>query len=189
MPFKENDLFRGVANEDLNACVGDNGGPYDLYDYAQGYFTATKLLLANVKGGDVLLDIIVYPICFNFRHAVELFIKYAITDLAKATQSNHKFKNKHTLERNWRAAKRLLMKINPSAEDMAYFDKVVCAIEEVDPNGQIFRYPESIKGSRHLEDWSVINLAVIESHNQETSGIAHRWHHGIEGVLQSSRER
>jgi len=30
-----------------------------------------------------LIDLVVYPICFDFRHAVELYIKYVITDLAK----------------------------------------------------------------------------------------------------------
>lgn len=34
--FKQNDLFRGLQNDlsRFNACVGNNGGPYDLYDYA-----------------------------------------------------------------------------------------------------------------------------------------------------------
>ena len=35
--FKQNDLFRPDFDRiDFNACVGDNGGPYDLYDYAHG---------------------------------------------------------------------------------------------------------------------------------------------------------
>ncbi len=35
--FKQNDLFRpDFTRLDSNACVGDNGGPYDLYDYAHG---------------------------------------------------------------------------------------------------------------------------------------------------------
>jgi len=41
--FKQNDLFRGLQNDlsRLNACVGNNGGPYDLYDYSWGYFEGT----------------------------------------------------------------------------------------------------------------------------------------------------
>ena len=44
-PFKENALFRGLQNHlsRFNACVGNNGGPYDLYDYAEGYFEENKL--------------------------------------------------------------------------------------------------------------------------------------------------
>jgi len=59
--FKQNDLFRPDFDRiDFNACVGDNGGPYDLYDYAYGYFDATRLLLKSVgRTGSVneLLDL------------------------------------------------------------------------------------------------------------------------------------
>lgn len=194
MSFKENDLFKGLQDHEaaLNACVGNNGGPYDLYDlydYAQGYFDATKILLANIKGGGVLLDVVVYPICFDFRHAVELYIKYVITDLAKVRGSDHKFSNKHTLQKNWRIAKHLLQSIETAEEDMGYFDKVVASIEEVDPNGQIFRYPGDIKGNRHLKDWLLINLAVVERHNLKIAEIANSWHHSIEAALEKSREK
>ena len=65
-PFKQNDVFEHVDLDQLNACVGNNGGPYDLYDYAKGYFDATKTLLAHVRDEGNLIDLIVYPICFNF---------------------------------------------------------------------------------------------------------------------------
>lgn len=73
--FKQNDLFRpDFARMDFNACVGDNGGPYDLYDYAHGYFDATRILLKSVGKTGSVNDLLVYPVCLNFRHAVELFI-------------------------------------------------------------------------------------------------------------------
>src|SRR5688572_30124182 len=83
--FKENELFRGeLAWSDKNACVGNNGGPYDLYDYADGYFDATRGLLEIALAAPdsnrpwVTIDILVYPICLNFRHAIELYLKYLI---------------------------------------------------------------------------------------------------------------
>lgn len=185
--FKENEVFKGILGHQLNACVGPNGGPYDLYDYAKGYFEATKIILANSKGGGALIDIVVYPICFDFRHAIELYIKYVIAGLATAKGTDHKFKTKHTLLKNWKVAKHLLKEIETSEGDMALFDKVVACVEEVDPNGQIFRYPENIKGDKHLQEWASINLAVIEAHNEKIAGIAHTWHHRIEAKLEASR--
>jgi hypothetical protein len=83
--FRQNDPFRGDrALSRFNACVGDNGGPYDLYDYAEAYFEATRLLLREAQKPGVLIDVIVYPVCLNFRHALELYIKYLITDLGNA---------------------------------------------------------------------------------------------------------
>lgn len=52
--------------------------------------------------------------------------------------------------------------IDHAAEDAALFEEVIGHIEEVDPAGQTFRYPESIKYDQHLKDWPSINLAVVE---------------------------
>jgi hypothetical protein len=187
-PFKQNDVFKHIDGDQLNACVGNNGGPYDLYDYAKGYFEATKILLDNVQDEDNHIDLIVYPICFDFRHAIELYLKYIITDLAKVEGTAHKFKTKHTLSKNWRAAKSLLKLIKTTDEDVEYFEKIVSCIDEVDTtDGQTFRFPESIKGNRHLEEWSTINLPTLKAHNAKISEIAHTWHGRIEDALETAR--
>jgi hypothetical protein len=54
---------------------------------------------------------------------------------------------------------------------------------EVDPNGNIFRYPESIKGDRHLRDWRLINLIVIERYYKEIFEVAKTWRHKLESLL------
>ena len=61
--FKQNDLFKGVQNQhaDLNACVGINGGTYDLYDYSWGYFELTRLLLIDARKPGTTIDVLVYP--------------------------------------------------------------------------------------------------------------------------------
>ncbi|MCP1967360.1 hypothetical protein [Bradyrhizobium elkanii] len=189
-PFKQNDVFKHVDFDPLNACVGNNGGPYDLYDYAKGYFDATSILLENVGGGHALIDLVVYPICFDFRHAVELYLKYVITDLAKVKRTAHRFKAGHSLLQNWKAAKSLLKHIQATEEDVAYFETVVTCIDEVDrTNGQTFRYPESIKGDQHLKEWSTINLPTVKTHNTKIAEIAHSWHRHIEDALETSRVR
>jgi hypothetical protein len=186
--FKQNDVFKHVDNDQLNACVGNNGGPYDLYDYAKGYFDATKILLENISGGGVLIDLVVYPICYDFRHAIELYLKYVITDLSKAKGTKHRFRGGHRLLQNWKAARSLLRRIDATEDDLAYFEKVVTCIDEVDhTNGQTFRYPESIKGDQHLKEWSTINLPTVKAHNEKIAAIAHTWHGRIEGALESSR--
>lgn len=187
-PFKQNDVFKHVDFDPLNACVGNNGGPYDLYDYAKGYFDATKTLLNHLQDDGNRIDLIVYPICYNFRHAVELCLKYVITDLSKAKGTAHRFKGGHRLLQNWKAARSLLEHIQTTEEDVIYFEKVVTCIDEVDHNNaQTFRYPESIKGDQHLKEWSTINLPTVQEHNARISEIAHAWHVGIEAALETSR--
>jgi hypothetical protein len=187
--FRQNAVFKHVGNDQLNACVGNNGGPYDLYDYAKGYFDATKTLLACVWDEGNTLDLMVYPICYNFRHAIELHLKYVIKDLSEAAGTGHRFKSSgHTLGKNWVAVKSLLKHIQTTEDDVAYFESVVNCIDEVDQtNGQTFRYPESIKGNRHLEEWSTINLPTLKAHNEKTAAIAHTWHGRIESALETAR--
>ena len=49
--FKQNDLFRSDRERyDYNACVGDNGGPYDLYDYADGSRPGLKIWPRFLQG-------------------------------------------------------------------------------------------------------------------------------------------
>jgi hypothetical protein len=191
--FKQNDLFRSDFDRaDYNACVGDNGGPYDLYDYADGYLDATERLLKTAaKDKGMAIDLLVYPICLNFRHAIELFIKYLISDLNKLTKSHTKFKPTHSLVENWRVAKKLIKKtkLKVDTKELEWITHVVDDIMEVDPKGEIFRYPESIKGDQHLKDWSHINLAVVGDVFIKTKKIAERWQGEIEGRIEDAMER
>jgi hypothetical protein len=176
---------------DFNACVGDNGGPYDLYDYAHGYFDATRLLLKSVGKSGLLNDLLVYPICLNFRHAVELFIKYVISDLAKLTRSKAKFRAIHSLEANWSTAMNLIKqsKLDVKHDEVKLITRVVTDIMEVDPNGNIFRYPESIKGDQHLKDWAIVNLAVVNDFFSSVSKIVEDWHFKIEDRIEAAIEQ
>ncbi|TCU74906.1 hypothetical protein EDE08_103121 [Bradyrhizobium sp. R2.2-H] len=183
--FKQNGLFRGLQNDlsRFNACVGNNGGPYDLYDYAWRYFEGTRLLLIDAKVPGATIDVLVYPICFNFRHAVELYIKYIIADLGRVKGTGQQYRTGHTLLRNWRKAEKLLGAIDYTAEDAALFEQVVAHIEEVDPTGQTFRYPESIKYDQHLKDWPSINLAVLEHNYTRLFAVAKDWQYRIDAVV------
>jgi hypothetical protein len=186
--FKQNDLFKAdFGRSDYNACVGDNGGPYDLFDYARGYLDATELLLKAVGKTGSVNDLLVYPICQNFRHGVELFIKYLISDLTKLTRSQAKFRIGHSLDGNWSTAMNLLQKtkLDVSSKEIKLVTRVVTDIMEVDPNGNIFRYPESIKGDQHLKDWAIVNLAVVHGFFSLLWQIAQDWRFKIDGRIEA----
>lgn len=190
--FKQNDLFRPDPDRaSLNACVGNNGGPYDLYDYAHGYFDATQNLLQSAGKSGSVIDLLVYPICLNFRHAIELFIKYLIADLARIAKSDAKFRKTHPLEANWSTAMNLIKraKFEAKPEDINLMTKIVTSVMEVDPKGDVFRYPESIKGDQHLKDWAIINLAVLGDVFSSLLRIVEDWHHKIEDRMEDAAEQ
>jgi hypothetical protein len=170
----------------LNAAVGDNGAKYDLFDYANAYFDACLVLSSKVTNQGVITDSVVYPICFTFRHGIELFVKYLIDDLGRLTGTWDEFKPGHTLLRNWKRAKRLLNEIETSLEDIEFFEKVVRDLDRVDRNGLTFRYPETIDRNPLIKDLKTINIAVIGNNCQGLSEIANTWRRRLDSALEQA---
>ena len=186
--IKANEVFKGVqmADSHLNACVGDNGGPYDLYDYAYGYFGAAAALAQEARKFNVPLDVLIYPTCLTFRHAIELSIKYLVTDLARLTQADDRYAPGHSLTANWSKARKLLIlsKLKIAQEELAAMDTVVRCIEHIDPRGETFRYPENFKSEQLLKDWSLINIVVLDDWRRKIQDICHEWHGQLEAALE-----
>lgn len=98
----DNNLFREGEHQNLNACVGTNGGPYDFSSYGEGFFYAAFYNIEAIIDGKWTLDLLVYPICFNFRHGIELYIKHFIVLSGWFfDESAAAFKTTHRLIDNW----------------------------------------------------------------------------------------
>ena len=87
------------------------------------------------------------------------------------------------------AVKSLLKHIKTTEEDVDYFEKVINCIDEVDTTSvtDLRDIPESIKGDKHLQEWSTINLPTLKAHNEKISAIAHTWHGRIESAVETAR--
>ena len=164
-----NSTFRGAEPTWANACVGNNGSP-SYVEYSKGFSKAANLLINVVLQDGGLkygVDDMIYPVCFNMRHSVELRLKGAIEELGKISKkkgvkiefdsaSSHDigniwsfFKSKsEILDYRFISINRL---IEPTIKDMA----------SIDATGQTFRYPVSNESQKHLTDVSVINFAVL----------------------------
>ena len=177
--FRRNPLFREDFNSDMNAAVGDNGGPYDFDAYGQGFFEGGFAVITSAREGSVPLDILIYPIAFSFRHGLELYIKYLLVELRLHNTSVAEYKQDHKLESNWKAFVKAAEasgfdEFQP--EQVAQAGVIVSQFCEIDPNGQMFRYPEDIKGNRHLTDVALINVDVLERGMRRLHGIFEGWH-------------
>lgn len=86
-------VFASGPDFALNACVGNNTGSSDDSGYITGFAQAALVLIAAAKvqsfkdptTGDeiaVYQDALIYPICFNARHHIELFLKRQIRRVA-----------------------------------------------------------------------------------------------------------
>ena len=165
MVGNKNSTFCGSEPTWANACVGDNGSP-GYFEYSKGFSTAANLLIDQVifKKMDMEIDELVYPVCFNMRHSVELRLKGAIEELsfvAKAKKHEFSFdlSGSHDIGNIWG-----FFKLNSEILDGRYEDinnliaETIWDIAEVDATGQTFRYPLSNESKKHLTDVASINF-------------------------------
>lgn len=168
----QNSTFRGGEPTWANACVGENGSP-QIFDYATGFASAANVLLDTViaqTGLELPVDTLVYPVCFNMRHAVELFLKAAAQHLERLAArrglrvEQFDLVGSHNLAGIWEYVKResleadlryhpLIAKLGPYIDDVA----------AVDATGQVFRYPFDTDNRKHLTDVALINFRVLKS--------------------------
>lgn len=169
---KENATFKGDEPTWANACVGENGNP-QIIEYASGFASAANVLLDAVienQGTNFYVDVFICPICFNMRHAVELFLKASVNHLTRIANIRgskiQKFDviESHDLERIWEHVKIVALVADKRyAPAIAALEEYVIDIATVDATGQVFRYPFDTENQKHLTDLAVINAVVLKS--------------------------
>ncbi|MDO6673018.1 hypothetical protein [Cobetia amphilecti] len=164
-----NRIFGRGPNSQHNACVGNNGQP-DASDYAEGYSTAAKMLIDTYleSSTTVFQDLLVYPICFNMRHSIEITLKneiYRSISINKIKEIEVYFDNKKTHDINviWEFLSRHLIVLDRQYKPILNtLEPLMNEIGSVDPTGQTFRYPENVDGHRHLVKVSLINIERLK---------------------------
>ncbi len=177
--YKHNDLFRGDDDCHLNACVGRNGGPYDFYAYSLGYFHAGKCMAASLLENSDLIDLVVYPLVFTFRHAVELGLKDLAIALPRLWDEGNDIKLTHKLLDNWTCVKAYVARppvFSPEEPVIDVVEKILGDLVEIDPSGEAFRFPTARNGNRFLQDTSWINIRVFASALSTVADAFDFWH-------------
>lgn len=197
MPEKR--TFCTSINAYSNATVGNNGSGVPMgearsnMDYAIGFSSAAieliEVTLASKKL-ETCVDYMVYPICFNMRHAVELQLKKIWKDLSILANHRQVRLSDHR-DRKLQITPSLRGKIKPfpdldeaSTHDLRiiwnlieeyaplidtryshFIDLLTPFINdlaEMDSTGQTFRYPASNESKVHLDDTPIINIEILK---------------------------
>ncbi|EHA1079774.1 hypothetical protein I8Y06_000557 [Photobacterium damselae] len=150
----------------LNACVGNNGRPTQR-TYATGFLIAAQSLLDKRLLEETSPDYMVYPICFNIRHGIELSIKQLISELIelyKMKGKHHSFDyaGSHDLGIIWDKYSSLALGFDDRLDGMTTdLGKLVDPWAKIDPTGQTFRYAFSNQSIKHLTEYSTIDLGRV----------------------------
>lgn len=161
----------------LNACVGPNGGPYDFAAYGSGYFEAGNLIgkhMIETSGadGEISIDVSIYPFLYMYRQGCELMMKHYIYDKKDAPKTERE----HDLKKLWEKAKEEILLLfgqeyglTESSESVTKIEDFILKLHDLDPKGEITRFPESLDKERFLQEYSIINIEPIYEAGLEVS--------------------
>ncbi|MBG0587301.1 hypothetical protein [Enterobacter kobei] len=198
--MKDNNTFCGSKITRFNATVGTNGSlevgnkPRSNIFYAEGFETAAlemiNIALASQKF-EHSVDTLVYPICFNMRHSVELRLKKLWMDLEILSKFTFEKLQAHRLNKIDKnpALDRTKVLTFPNIKALQYHDisaiwtsiseyspiidnrftplinlisDFIQDIAEIDPTGQTFRYPADNDSKTHLLDTPLISINILQ---------------------------
>lgn len=132
---------------ELSDIVCLNTG-YGLDVYAWGFEEAGEALTELVTSGQAAQDMLVYPVVFNLRHAVELMLKHVIQEARRLLDDPVDFPDGHRLDHLWNTCKPLLKRIWRQDPAFRVVERVVIQLCVIDPDGESFRYPVGPKKKR-----------------------------------------
>ncbi len=129
---------------ELNACVSwvvGGGHDHAMDGYVEGYRKAAIGLLEWVRASRESPDEHVFPICFLWRHHLELALKRIIAAGQQLADSPIKVPAKHGLLVLWDIALPYVRQIGDDANLFKNVRDSFAEIESVDPTAAGFRYP------------------------------------------------
>lgn len=165
--FYENDK---IPRRGRYSYFGNHFGTVDgISQYIEGYIFAVQSIYNDYISCDESridkLDTLIYPLCFNYRQVVELYIKYLYFKYASVENEDKEnfIKNvSHKLNKAWIQVQpyvlSLLSKIN-SDIDITLFDEFINEIDNFDADSFRMRYP--IKKDLSSVHSSSVKLDVI----------------------------
>jgi hypothetical protein len=167
---------------------GDEGSDSLAFDkYAYGYKNGAEAIYEKLCAPESTiseLDTLVFPLCFVYRHMVELLIKYLYRKHSCVNDDDFKkFLNEggHNLMSLWNATKPVITNLQKGIKtsvDIAYIEHYVTAFDEFDEKSFRMRYPIDKKLSNSNK-----GISRLDFHN-----LHHKMSSFYDDIIKFSRE-
>lgn len=168
-----NNTFTNGSNCGLtryNACVGNNG----KFDgkYFHGYDLSVKILCKSLFNDTTEIDQLIFPILFNARHAIELYLKDALYNLYRINESLDFIKSididvdrlqkTHDLSILWQMFESNSIKLDRRIQMYIDFQKeYITDYFDIDLTGETFRYQYTKENVVHLAETPLVNVVLF----------------------------
>ncbi|MFZ1683102.1 MAG: hypothetical protein WAU88_03135 [Candidatus Zixiibacteriota bacterium] len=167
-------FFEGETNQS-NFVIGfSKTSLSDFGVYAKGYTRAADRLAIALIEAPRFSDYEAYPVCFLYRHALELSLKQIVSDSTRLATFTFKeevysvLQSCHNLEKLAETVERLLVKYFPNDVDLHEFaDRIRISCKEIsalDQRSESFRYPVNKRGIATVDHHQIINLEAFARH-------------------------
>lgn len=134
-------IFREFSEEFIDSNAWIIGGMAEIsskISLADSYKTASDALVQlGIEDNNIEF---IYPALYNYRHAIELYFKHILNERLTTLPKNG---NIHNLNVLYYEFKTLLQELFGSVPPK-WFENVILAFDQFDPNGTSFRYCISI---------------------------------------------
>ena len=140
-----------------------NRGVSPEFLYCEGYLKAARVLANHALVHEYDRDILLFPIAFLYRHHIELSLKDLIQTAHLVASGQPRNSEGHVLVDLWGDLKKLLGQLDesPRRNDLDAVKAYIRQLEQVDKQGQAFRYATSTKGKPHLREFNVLDIRVF----------------------------
>lgn len=127
----------------------EGNGAFSFLTISDGYWEAAKVILQTMESNHhdfSVVDTLVYPFFFNYRHSVETFLKYMYFNIGEKTEEARKdiLNQGHSLKQLWNKIRPILIKGRKHVGctvDIDAIEHYIIEINDYDSNSMFMRYP------------------------------------------------
>lgn len=146
-PRKGDLAFRASNDWDKNASVEERASTR-LVLMTDGYKRGADMMVERAKNSNYERACLVYPIIFNYRHFLELSLKYLLAVFGPTVGVERNWKS-HDLATLWASYRMMLTGYGDHDPDetIPVVEKIVAEFAKIDPGSYSYRYPVDTKGN------------------------------------------
>lgn len=148
----------------LNACVGWSRDQW--FGFKEGYRRSAMILTQHIADKLQDQDVLVYPVAFLYRQALEISLKHLIWLGRQLQDEEASFPTHHKLVPLWNICQAMIEEVWPDGkkEDLEAVSAVLSQFESRDPSSTLFRYPLTKDGQvpfTHHENIDIGNFSTV----------------------------